>query len=585
MKRCPQCNRVETDDALVFCRVDGTALISDLGSITGDAGTAKFGSGAVSREIETSILPHVTDASMSSPTAPTTVLPEQQTQGTTRELSKPKRRRPFIVVALLITAVVAVTIVIAGYFYYSRKGTTAIESIAVLPFENRSGSPDTDYLSDGLTESLIYRLSQLPNLKVSPTSSVFRFKGKDVDAQKIAADLGVNAVMTGRMVQRADNLTISVELIDTRNNKVLWGEQYERKMSELLATQREIATAIAEKLQLKLSGDDAKGVTKRYTNSNEAYQLYLKGRFYWNKRTADGLKQGAEFYKQAIEKDPAFALAYSGLAESYVLFSAYSVASPKDSMPQSKAAALKALELDESLAEPHAALGAYYSGYEYNFQAAEDELRRSIKLNPNYATAYHWLGNILPAVRKNDEAIAAARRAEELDPLSAIISADTAFDLFMLRRYDDAIAQAQHTLLLDPNFYYAHYLIGKAYNKKGMYKEAVASLRKSVELNPDPITKAMLAQSLAMAGQRAEATRLLAELKADSARRYIPGYFLAPAYLAIGENDAAMALLEKDINERSIYMQWIAVDPELDGLRSDPRFAALVKKVETSKLD
>ena len=356
-------------------------------------------------------------------------------------------------------------------------------------------------------------------------------------------------------------------------------------MADLLATQREIATAITDKLQLKLSGDEAKGITKRYTNSNEAYQLYLKGRFSWNKRTVAGLTQAAEYYKQAIEKDPAFALAYSGLADTYVLFSAYSVAPPKESMPQAKAAALKAIELDNSLAEPHATIGAYYSGFEYNFKAAEDELKRATQVNPNYPTAYHWLALILVPLGKNDEAIAAARRAEQLDPLSTIISADTAFDFFLLHRYDEAIAQAQHTLQIDPNFYYAHYLMGKAYNQKGMYKEAVAELRKSVELTPDPIARATLAQSLALSGQRAEAVKLLDELKSDSAHRYIPNYFLATAYLALGEREIAIAMLEKDVNERCVYLQWITVDPELDGLRNDPRFAALVQRVHSSKLD
>lgn len=253
-------------------------------------------------------------------------------------------------------------------------------------------------------------------------------------------------------------------------------------------------------------------------------------------------------------------------------------------MPLAKAAALRAMELDGSLAEAHAALGAYYSGYEYNFEAAERELWQATKLNPNYATAYHWLGTILPASGKNDEALAAARRAEQLDPLSTIISADTAFDLMLMRRYDEAIAQAQRTLKIDPNFYYAHYLIGKAYNKKGMYKDAVASLRKSVELNPDPIAKATLAQSLVASGQRPEAMKLLDELKAESARRYIPGYFLAQVYMALGNNDSAIAALEKDFSDRCVYIQWMAVDPEWDGLRNDPRFTALVERVQSSKL-
>ena len=577
MKHCPQCNRVEPDDALAFCRADGTALVDD--TPNPDAGTVKFSSPPQVSETQTRVLPPaVTDPSM---VTPSTLLDARQTPRHTRELRRNRSRA----VAVVVLAVCVIALVLGGYFYVTRTRTTAIESIAVLPFENKSNDADTEYLSDGLAESLIYRLSQLPNLKVSPTSAVMRYKGKATDVKTIANELGVSAVMTGRIAQRGDNLTISVELVDVRNNKLLWGEQYERKIADLLATQREIATAIAEKLQLKLSGNDAKGVTKRYTNSSEAYQLYLKGRFYWNKRTADGLRQGAEFYKQAIEKDPAFALAYSGLAESYVLFSAYSVAPPKDSMPQAKAAALKAIELDASLAEPHAALGSYYSGYAWNRQAGERELRRAIELNPNYATAYHWLGNFLPELGKNDEAIAAAKRAEELDPLSAIISADTGFDLIIIRRYDEAIAQAQRTLRIDPNFYYAHYLIGKAYYRKGMYKEAIAPLRKSVELSAEPIAKATLVQSLAMLGQRAEAMKLLDELKADSARRYIPGYFLAPAYMALGENDAAFAMLERDVNERGAYIEWMEIDPEWDGLRADPRFAALVRKVESSRLD
>jgi eukaryotic-like serine/threonine-protein kinase len=479
-------------------------------------------------------------------------------------------------------------ILTVGYFaFVSKSGSgTRINSIAVLPFENRSGNPDSEYLSDGLAESLIYRLSQLPNLKVSPTSAVLRYKGKEIDARKIGSELGVNAVMSGRMVQRGENLAISVELIDATTNKLLWGEQYERKMSDLLATQREIATAIAEKLQLKLSGNEAKGITKRYTESNDAYQLYLKGRFYWNKRTVSGLKQAAEYYKQAIEKDPAFALAYSGLAETYVLFPVYSVASPRESMPQAKAAALKALEIDESLAEAHSALGLYLGNYAWDQTASEKELRRAIELKPNYATAHHWLGDVaLLNQQRFDEAIAAGRRAEELDPLSVIISADTGYNLLLARRYDEAIAHVQRTLALDPNFYYAHYLLGWAYYQKGMYREAISEYRKSLELNPDPFAKSLLALALSKSGGRVEAVRLRDELAAELARRYFPGYHLAIANMAIGDRDAAFALLEKDIAERGPLCPGFAYDPILDELRSDPRFASLLQKIESSKID
>lgn len=413
-----------------------------------------------------------------------------------------------------------------------------------------------------------------------------RYKGKEVDAQKIGSELGVSAVMSGRLVQRGENLAISVELIDASSNKLLWGEQYERKMSDLLATQREIATTITEKLQLKLSGDDAKGITKRYTDSNEAYQLYLKGRFYWNKRTVDGLKGAAEFYRQAIEKDPTFALAYSGLAETYVLFPVYSVAPPKESMPQAKAAALKALEIDESIAEAHAALGLYLSNYGWNDVAAEKEIRRAIELKPNYATAYHWLGNVvLLNMARFDEALAAGQRAQELDPLSVIISADLGYNLLFARRYDAALEQGQKTLALDPNFYYTHYLLGWAYYGKGMYREAISEYRKSLELNPDPYAKGLLAIALSKSGGRAEALKLRDELVAESSRRYLPGYHIAIANIALGEKDEAIKWLERDVNERGPQCTTFAIDPLLDDLRADPRFVELMNRIKSSKID
>ena len=488
--------------------------------------------------------------------------------------------------AALIGLVVALsTVGFFSYRYFKLTNAERIGSIAVLPFENRSGSSDTDYLSDGLADSLIYRLSQLPNLKVSPTSSVMRYKGKATDIAQIAQELKVDAVMSGRLAQRGDDLNISVQLIDARTQKLIWAEQYDRKMADLLSTQREIATTIADKLQLKLTGGDTTGVTKKYTSSNEAYQLYLKGRFNWNKRTNDGLQKAAEYYNQAIEKDPGFALAYAGLADTYVIMGAYGSLPPTEGMPRAKAAALKAIELDPSLAEPHAALAAYYGAFAWNFAIAERELRKATELNPKYATAWHWTGNFLPIVGKNEEAIAAARRAEELDPLSAIISADTGWDLIVIRRYDEAIEQAKRTLLIDPNFYYAHYIMGVAYDLKGMHSEAVTALRRAVELNPDVYTKGRLATALAGSGQRAEAQKLLDDLVAESGHRYVQGYYLATAQLALGDKDGAIASLERDLRERGIYMQWLAINPEFDGLRNDPRFTALLKKMESAKLD
>ena len=494
-----------------------------------------------------------------------------------------KRKRGFAV-GLVVFILASIGL---GYWLLGNRATPAkqIESIAVMPFVNESGNADVEYLSDGMTETLISSLSQLPNLNVKARSSVFRYKGKEIDLQKIAQELKVQAILTGRVAQRGDQLTLSLELVDARTDNAIWSEQYSRKQTDLVSLQSEIARDVSTKLKTKLSGADEARLTMNYTASPEAYQLYLKGRFYWNKRTVDGLRQAAGYFKQSIEKDPGFALAYSGLADAYVLFSNYSVAPPKDSMPKAKAAALKALELDDSLAEPHAALGVYLSAYAWDQAAAEREIRRAIELKPNYATAHHWLGNVLSFVKRADEAISAARRAEELDPLSAIISADTGFDFIMARRYDEAIAQCQRTLMLDPNFYYAHYLLGWAYYKKGMYQEAISESRKSVELNESTYGKSMLILSLSKFGGRAEAIKLRDELKRESARSYVPNYFLAIASIALGEKDEAFAALERDFAERSPSYSWFAADSLLDDLRDDPRFADLVRRVGLAKMD
>ena len=491
----------------------------------------------------------------------------------------------------LATGVIALVllgaIVTTGYFAFGsrRESSKQVESIAVLPFVNQTRNADVEYLSDGMTETLITSLSQLPNLNVKARSSVFRYKDKEVDARTVGKELGVQAVLNGRVMQLGDQITLNLELIDAATENVIWSEQYNRKQADLLSLQSDIARDVSSKLRTRLSGADQKKLAKNYTASPEAYQLYLKGRFYWNKRTADGLTQAASFYNQAIEKDPTYALAYSGLAETYVLFANYSIAAPKDIMPQAKAAALKALELDDSIAEAHAALGTYLSGYGWDQSAAERELKRAIELKPNYATAYHWLAITYAFSQRPDEAIATAHRAEELDPLSLIISADTAFDLILLRRYDDAIAQAQKTLKLDPNFYYVHYLLGWAYIQKGMYGQAIAECRRSIELNPEPWGKGVLAVALAKSGGRAEAAKLRDELKSEIAGRYVASYFVAIADTALGEKDEAFAALEKDFAERSTHFSWVPIDPLFDDLRADPRWGALVQRVASSKLD
>ena len=468
-----------------------------------------------------------------------------------------------------------------SYFAFLSSGSSnsQINSIAVLPFENRSGNPDSEYLSDGLAESLIYRLSQLPNLKVSPTSAVMRYKTKELDVQLIATELGVQAVMFGRMTQRGENLSISVELIDAANNKIIWGEQYERKMSDLLATQRQIATAITEKLQVTLSGEGAKGITKRYTENNEAYQLYLKGRFLWNKRTVESLKQAVEYYNQAIGKDPTFALAYSGLAETYVLFPNYDVASAKDSMPQAKAAAMRALALDDSLAEAHTALGWYLMSFEYDWPGGERELRRAIELNPKYATAHQWLGELLAQTKRFDEGQAETKLALEADPLSPVISFNVGWQLFLARRYDDALREFDRTATLYPDFALAATGICWGYYAKGALDHAIPTCRKARELMPDAFNTGYLSLVLGRAGQREEARKLLDELKNDSLRRDVPSIAFAFAHIGLDQKELAMAMLQKEVDERGYWASTFAVQPELDDFRSDPRFQALLRRM------
>jgi TolB-like protein/Flp pilus assembly protein TadD len=500
-----------------------------------------------------------------------------------RTPNRPLRRKIILIIGLTILFVTLATV---GYRSFPNRGGGQINSIAVMPFVNASGNADVEYLSDGMTETLISSLSQLPNLNVKGRSSVFRYKGKDTNPQTIGKELNVQAVLNGRVAQRGDQLTLTLELVDAQTENVIWSEQYNRRQADLVTLQSEIARDVSSKLKTKLSGADEVKVTKKYTANPEAYQLYLKGRFQWNKRTGESLKQAVEFYKQAIEKDPNYALAYAGSAQSYVIFNNYSVASSRDSMPQAKAATLHALALDDSLDEAHAALGLYLSAFAWNQPAAEKELRRAIELNPNNATAYQWLGVILAlAVGRSDEGIAAARRAEELDPLSPVISADSGFCLFGARRYDEAIAQLKRALTLDPNFYYTRLNLGAVYHAKGMYSEAIAEYRRARELDDDPVVTALLARSLTKSGGRDEAAKLRDQLRAEAARRYVPNVAFALVYAALDDKDEAFKWLEKDFAERTHVPSLYAFYPLLDDLRNDPRFADLVRRVELAKTD
>jgi serine/threonine-protein kinase len=485
-----------------------------------------------------------------------------------------------------LAAAVAVIALVLGAFgltgYLRARNEVAIESIAVLPFQNRSTEADTEYLSDGLAESLIYRLSQLPNLKVSPTSSVFRYKGKEIDPVKVGQELGVTAVLSGRIVQRGENLTISAELVDVRYNKLLWGEQYDRKMSDLLATQREIAREIVDKLRLKVSGEP-KALARNYTESNEAYQFYLKGRFYWNKRNDAGFKKALEYFQQAIDKDPNFALAYSGLADTYNLLGGPEAGGdlpPNEMLPKAKAAALKALEIDETLAEPHVSLAHPKYYYDRDWAGAEREYKRAIELNPNYAQAHFWYAIYLSIMQRQSEALAEIRRAQDLDPLSLPITVWHARILAYSGQTDQAIEMLKRTLEMDRNFILTHQRLGQLYEEKGMHDEAITEYKEVLRLTEGkPLGIAALARVYAAMGKRDEAQKNLDELLQLSKQRFVSPTSIAIVYIALGNKDQAFAWLEKGNEVRDLNILRLKLDQGFRPLRSDPRFDDLVRRI------
>jgi len=575
LKRCPQCNRVEADDALVFCRNDGAALVT--APPASESSTAQLDAG----EVHTSILPHNTDASFNRATGPTTSLPLQPLTGTTKELSRRGRRRILIPV---VAAILLIGIVLAAYSLGGRFMTPAkergIESVAVLPFENKSGNADSEYLSDGLAESLIYRLSQLSNLKVSPRSSVFRYKGKEIDAEKIGNELGVDAVMSGRLIQRGENLTISVDLIDVKNKKTLWGEQFERKISDLLTTQREIASAITEKLQVKLSGTDSSGITKQYTSNNDAYQLYLQGRYFWNKRSSGNLKKATELLRAATEKDPNFALAYAGLADCYAVSYYYVGERPRELMPQAITYAAKAIELDPTLAEPHATLGFVRWLLERDKATAEREFLRAIELNPNYPTAHHWYSRYLRGIGRLDDGFREIKRAEELDPLSLVIINNLAEIYIDKGDLNSAGRECQRMIDLDPGFWAAHQTLGIILVKQRRYAEALTEAQKSTQLaDRSNASLALLGHVYARLGQRSETDAVIKELERRYAKKEADGRDLVVVYAGLDDKDKAFTWLEKAFADRSVFLVFLKLEPLMETLHSDPRWKELEKRV------
>jgi serine/threonine-protein kinase len=486
-----------------------------------------------------------------------------------------KRSAVITMVALLTAA-----LTVAAYRHFARGRGEAINSIAVLPFVNASADPNMEYLTDGIPESLTNSLSQLPNLKVISRNTAFRYKGKEQDAERVGHELNVRAVLTGSLKQVGDQIVINVSLDDAQDSHQIWGTQYDRKVSDLLSVQRELTRDITGNLRLKLSSTDENRLAKRYTENPEAYQLYLKGRFYLNKRTGDGVRKGIEYFDQALEKDPNYALGYVGLADAYYLLNTFGGSPPQEAFPKSKAAAQRALELDDGLAEAHASFASVLFTHDRNYLESEREFRRAIELNPNYATAHHWYGVLyLAKMERFDEAIAELKRAQELDPLSIIISADLGNTYIHAHQYDKAIEQLRTTIEMDQNFYFAHWQLGVAYEATGSLPEATLEYQKARELNDDPWVLALLGHAYAASGKRVEALKTLDDLKKISKQRYVSAYSFAVLYAGLGDNDQAFQWLEKSLHDGEPRINRVKFEPLINNLHSDPRFADLLQRV------
>jgi TolB-like protein/DNA-binding winged helix-turn-helix (wHTH) protein/Tfp pilus assembly protein PilF len=516
------------------------------------------------------------------PPASTTILEEPPDVGASDIASNsakapPRRSRTVVGVTVLVLLVSLATV---GWFYkFGARGET-IDSLAVLPFVNANGDPSTEYLSDGITESLINSLSQLPNLKVMSRDSTYRFKGKETDAKTVGRELGVRAIFKGRVTQRGDTLNISAELIDARDSSHIWGQQYEQKLADMVVLREEIAREMASALRLRLTGAEEKRLAKTYTANPEAYQDYLKGRYWWNKSTEEGFDKGIEYFKQAIAKDPTYALAYSGLADCYSSRAEWGLVPFGDGYLRAKDAALKAVELDDTLAEAHSSLAIVKSSYDWDWSGADMEIRRAIELNPSYAEAHRLLAEVLWQTGRLREAIAETKLTLELDPLSLDTNDTLGLEFFLARQYDQAIEQEGKVLELDPNFIDAYYFRGLAYIQKSMRKEAMEEFEKGAAISPgNTVALTGLGYGYGVTGRKAEAQRVLDKLNELSKHEYVSAVWRAKIYAGLEEKRKAFEWLEKAYEDRSIVsVGFIKTNPMFDPLRSDPRFADLLRR-------
>jgi len=462
----------------------------------------------------------------------------------------------------------------------SRKSAAgkAIDSLAVLPFANVSGDPEIEYLSDGITESIINNLAQLPGLRVVPRSTVFHYKGPQAEPQRVGRELNVRVVLSGRVLQRGDSLVVKAELIDVVNEAQIWGENYSRKLADIFAVEEEIAREISGKLRLRLTSAQKKRLAKRHTESTAAYQLYLKGRQLWNQR-GKGMVTAVSYFEQALAIDPQYALAYTGLADSYGLLAFFCYLPPRQAFPKARAAATRALEIDDRLGEAHSSLGYVHMMHDWDLAAAEREFQRAVQLNPNHVPAHYWYATLLLRMGRAEECLAQDRLAVEMDPLSAITHTHLAWMLEGLGRSEEAIPPLRAALELNPNHALAHALLGQAYGTQARYDDALAQFQAAAMLwERNPWVLGMFGYACAQAGRRDEALKLLAELEEKAAHQYVRGTSFALLHHALGEQERALEWLEKAYEERDVWFVFLPVDPAFAPLLAHPRAAALWRR-------
>jgi TolB-like protein/Flp pilus assembly protein TadD len=493
----------------------------------------------------------------------------------------------------IVAMTVVLAVIAAGLFIFQlirARSTSSVaanaaamtnKSIAVLPFDNLSRDPDNAYFCEGVQDEILTRLAKVADLKVISRTSTQRFKSAPNDLREIAKQLGVAHILEGSVQKASDQVRVNVQLVNALTDAHLWADTYDRKLTDIFAVETEIAKAIADTLQAKLSGSEQHAIAARPTENTEAHQLYLKGRFFWNKRTGNNLKKSIDYFGQAIAVDPNYALAYAGVADAYVFLPGYTAGTPQDCYPKAMAAAKKALDLDDTLAEARTTLAIAMWLYDFDFSQATKEFQRAIERNPNYAIAHQQYGNILlTALGRFDDAIAQGKRAVELDPLSLVINTDLGLDHFYARHYDEAVTQLRKTLEMDPGYYFAHVNLGQALEMKGAHDAAIAEYEKARALNDDPSVLGLLARVYGLSGNMPEAEKIVDQLKELSKQRYIAAYSFALVYLGLGDKEEALRWLEQSYQDRAgSDIGYIRVDPLLDPLRGEPRFEALAEKI------